>query len=50
MSVNNFRSMYFDEDGDLAHAFYTEVPPAGPGLKPEMVKVDEKYLTPQVSL
>lgn len=48
MSVNNFRSMFFDEDGDLAHAFYEEVP-AEPGLKPTMKKVD-KNLTPQVSL
>lgn len=49
MSVNNFRSMFFDEDGDLAHEFYVEEVPAEEGLKPKMIKVD-KDLTPQVSL
>ena len=39
-----FRSMYFDEDGDLAHEFYEEIKKGG---KRKMRRV-EKNLTPQV--
>ncbi len=39
-----FRSMYFDEDGDLAHEFYEEVFRRGV-LK--MKKVNSKHLVPQ---
>jgi hypothetical protein len=40
------RSMYFDEDGDLAHEFYEEVLPRKKGGKRKMRKV-EKNLRPQ---
>jgi len=39
-------SMYFDEDGDLAHEFYEEVLPRKKGGKRRMRKV-EKNLRPQ---
>lgn len=39
-------SMYFDEDGDLAHEFYVEVVPQGKRGKPTMKKVTE-CLKPQ---
>ena len=39
-----FRSMYFDEDGDLAHEFYEEVKKRG-GSK--MKRVSSKNLIPQ---
>ncbi|GFG30632.1 hypothetical protein Cfor_05186, partial [Coptotermes formosanus] len=32
-------SMFFDEDGDLAHEFYIEVPPSRKGCKATMKKV-----------
>ncbi|KDR00541.1 tumor suppressor candidate 2-like [Zootermopsis nevadensis] len=32
-------SMFFDEDGDLAHEFYIEVPPTRKGCKATMKKV-----------
>lgn len=32
-------SMFFDEDGDLAHEFYIEVPPSKKGCKATMKKV-----------
>lgn len=32
-------SMFFDEDGDLAHEFYVEVPPSRKGCKATMKKV-----------
>ena len=38
------RSMYFDEDGDLAHEFYEEIKKGG---KRRMKRI-EKNLTPQV--
>lgn len=38
-------SMFFDEDGDLAHEFYVEVPPKQ-GSKAKMEKVN-KNLVPQ---
>ena len=41
-----FRSMYFDEDGDLAHEFYEEVIPRKKGGKRKMRKL-EKNLIPQ---
>ncbi|XP_034245020.1 tumor suppressor candidate 2-like [Thrips palmi] len=42
-------SMYFDEDGDLAHEFYVEVVPQGKRGKPTMKKVTES-LQPQGSV
>jgi len=39
-------SMYFDEDGDLAHEFYEEVPPKKKGGKRKMKRV-VKNLVPQ---
>eukprot|EP00090_Calanus_glacialis_P004225 TRINITY_DN13126_c0_g1_i1.p1 TRINITY_DN13126_c0_g1~~TRINITY_DN13126_c0_g1_i1.p1 ORF type:complete len:110 (-),score=40.21 TRINITY_DN13126_c0_g1_i1:175-504(-) len=39
-------SMYFDEDGDLAHEFYEEVEPRKKGGKRKMRRV-EKNLRPQ---
>jgi len=39
-------SMYFDEDGDLAHEFYEEVPPKKKGGKRKMKRV-LKNLVPQ---
>ena len=44
VSMYLFRSMYFDEDGDLAHEFYEEIKKGG---KRRMKKI-EKNLTPQV--
>ena len=41
-----YRSMYFDEDGDLAHEFYEEVLPRKKGGKRKMKRV-EKNLRPQ---
>lgn len=32
-------SMYFDEDGDLAHEFYIEVPPSRKGCKATMKRI-----------
>ena len=43
------RSMYFDEDGELAHEFYEEVLPKKKGGKRKMRRVDSKSLTPQVN-
>lgn len=40
--------MFFDEDGDLAHEFYIEVPPSRKGCKATMRKVLHN-LIPQVS-
>lgn len=39
-------SMYFDEDGDLAHEFYEEVPPKKKGGKRKMKRV-LRNLVPQ---
>nr|CAD7408002.1 unnamed protein product [Timema cristinae] len=39
-------SMFFDEDGDLAHEFFVEVPPTRRGCKATMKKVLDN-LTPQ---
>lgn len=39
-------SMYFDEDGDLAHEFYEEVRPSKKGKKSYMKKVTRR-LFPQ---
>jgi hypothetical protein len=39
--------MFFDEDGDLAHEFYIEVPPSRKGCKATMKKVLHN-LIPQV--
>ncbi len=41
-----FSSMYFDEDGDLAHEFYEEVM-SKKGKKRKMRKISSKVLTPQ---
>lgn len=41
-------SMYFDEDGDVAHEFYEEVPPLRRGVKATMRRILTN-LTPQVS-
>ena len=43
-----FSSMFFDEDGDLAHEFYVEVPPSRKGCKATMKKVLHN-LIPQAS-
>lgn len=40
--------MYFDEDGDVAHEFYEEVPPLRRGVKATMRRILTN-LTPQVS-
>nr|CAD7446373.1 unnamed protein product [Timema bartmani] len=40
------KSMFFDEDGDLAHEFFVEVPPTRRGCKATMKKVLDN-LTPQ---
>jgi hypothetical protein len=40
--------MFFDEDGDLAHEFYVEVPPSRKGCKATMKKVLHN-LIPQAS-
>ncbi|KAL9973848.1 hypothetical protein ACROYT_G020354 [Oculina patagonica] len=37
-------SMYFDEDGDLAHEFYEEVRPSKKGKKSFMKKVTRRLL------
>lgn len=37
-------SMYFDEDGDLAHEFYEEVKPNKKGKKYSMKKVTRRLL------
>jgi len=37
-------SMYFDEDGDLAHEFYEEVRPSKKGKKSYMKKVTRRLL------
>jgi len=39
-------SMYFDEDGDLAHEFYEEIAPKKRGGKRRMRRID-KNLRPQ---
>ncbi|XP_071816745.1 tumor suppressor candidate 2-like [Apostichopus japonicus] len=39
-------SMYFDEDGHLAHEFYIEVPPASKSRKAGMRRI-RRNLTPQ---
>ncbi|XP_045619175.1 tumor suppressor candidate 2 [Procambarus clarkii] len=39
-------SMYFDEDGDIAHEFYEEVPPLRRGVKATMKRIFTN-LTPQ---
>uniref|UniRef100_A0A1B6E2H7 Tumor suppressor candidate 2 n=1 Tax=Clastoptera arizonana TaxID=38151 RepID=A0A1B6E2H7_9HEMI len=39
-------SMYFDEDGDLAHEFYIEELSTKKGVKSKMIRVRKK-LTPQ---
>lgn len=43
----SYRSMYFDEDGDVAHEFYEEVPPLRRGVKATMRRILTN-LTPQV--
>lgn len=40
-------SMYFDEDGELAHEFYEEVLPKRPGGKRKMRRVNSRNLVPQ---
>lgn len=42
----DYRSMYIDEDGDVAHEFYIETKE---GSKVTMKKISNQYLTPQVS-
>ncbi|TRY70002.1 hypothetical protein TCAL_07333 [Tigriopus californicus] len=39
-------SMYFDEDGDLAHEFYEEIP-SRRGIPARMRKITKKHLRPQ---
>lgn len=41
-------SMYFDEDGDLAHEFYEETIVTKNGRKRAKLKRVQKNLTPQV--
>ncbi|MEQ2209804.1 Tumor suppressor candidate 2, partial [Xenoophorus captivus] len=41
-------SMYFDEDGDLAHEFYEETIVTKNGRKRAKLKRIQKNLTPQV--
>lgn len=43
-----FRSMFFDEDGDLAHEFYIEELPSKKGSKAKMRRVVSN-LKPQVN-
>ena len=43
----SFSSMYFDEDGDLAHEFYEEVMPKKGKGRRKMKKINCKFLTPQ---
>ena len=43
----SFRSMYFDEDGDLAHEFYEEVMPKRKGGRRRLRRVQAKHLKPQ---
>ncbi|KAK8751703.1 hypothetical protein OTU49_009891 [Cherax quadricarinatus] len=40
-------SMYFDEDGDVAHEFYEEIPPLRRGVKATMRRILTN-LTPQI--
>jgi len=40
-------SMYFDEDGDLAHEFYEEVMPKKGKGRRKMKRIPCKFLTPQ---
>lgn len=47
ISVSFCRSMYFDEDGDLAHEFYEEVVTGGSRPRTAMRR-NKKNLTPQV--
>ena len=35
------RSMYFDEDGELAHEFYEEVKPKRPGGRRKVINKDK---------
>ena len=42
-----FSSMYFDDDGDLAHEFYEEVMPKKGKGRRKMKKISCKFLTPQ---
>ena len=42
-----FRSMYFDEDGELAHEFYEEVLPKKDHGRRKMKKISMKHLVPQ---
>ena len=42
-------SMYFDEDGELAHEFYEEVLPKKKGGARKMRRVNSRNLVPQVS-
>ena len=48
------RSMYFDEDGELAHEFYEEVRKKGGGRKMrrvnEISKNGQRNLVPQVNI
>ncbi|XP_047102815.1 tumor suppressor candidate 2-like isoform X2 [Schistocerca piceifrons] len=37
--LSRMGSMFFDEDGDLAHEFYIEVPPPKKGCKATMKRV-----------
>ena len=46
----HYRSMYFDEDGDLAHEFYEEVLPKRKGGTRKMKRVNSRNLVPQVNL
>ncbi|XP_047102814.1 uncharacterized protein LOC124721755 isoform X1 [Schistocerca piceifrons] len=45
--LSRMGSMFFDEDGDLAHEFYIEVPPPKKGCKATMKRVLHN-LIPQV--
>ena len=45
--IYHFSSMFFNEDGDLAHEFYEEVK-SRKKKKSKMKKVDQSSLTPQV--
>ncbi|XP_018111841.1 tumor suppressor 2, mitochondrial calcium regulator L homeolog isoform X1 [Xenopus laevis] len=44
---SHFRSMYFDEDGDLAHEFYEETVVVRNGRKRAKLKRIQKNLRPQ---
>ena len=46
-TFNLSSSMYFDEDGDLAHEFYEEVVPKRKGARRSMRRVNPKRLRPQ---